>query len=95
MGLGQVYQAMATVLGSVMVAGGRIGGAAHGEALRSMEGTSEASGERADVFVITGGADNGLERIILMAGALAATVPIVLARGRGVPRARSPCVPTA
>lgn len=48
LGLGQVYRVMATVLGSVMVAGGRMGGAAHGEALRSMEGTSEASGERAE-----------------------------------------------
>jgi RNA polymerase sigma-70 factor (ECF subfamily) len=47
MGVGAVYLMMATGLESVMVAGGRLGGAASGEALRRMDGTVEADGERA------------------------------------------------
>jgi Sigma-70 region 2 len=47
MDVGQVYLATATLLDSVMVAGGRFGGAARREALSSMEGTEQAAEDRA------------------------------------------------
>jgi RNA polymerase sigma-70 factor (ECF subfamily) len=47
MDAGQVYLVMATLLDSVMVAGGRFGGAARREALSSMEGKGEAAEDRA------------------------------------------------
>jgi RNA polymerase sigma-70 factor (ECF subfamily) len=46
MDAGQVYLVMATLLDSVMVAGGRFGGAAQREALSSMEGKERAAEDR-------------------------------------------------
>jgi RNA polymerase sigma-70 factor (ECF subfamily) len=47
MDAGRVYLVMATLLDSVMVAGGRFGGAARREALSSMEGKERAAEDRA------------------------------------------------